>query len=102
MVKIHHPDLTDVTLAQVLAALGNPVRLRIVQMAADEPRPCHSFQGKFAKSTLSHHMKILREAGILQQCESGTQLLTSLRRKELESRFPGLLKAILKSNLPIP
>ena len=40
MVKIRHPNLTDVTLAQVLAALGNPVRLRIVQMAADEPRPC--------------------------------------------------------------
>ena len=63
MAKIDHPDLAEVSLAQVLSALGDPVRLRIVQMAADEPQPCHVFQGKLSKSTLSHHMKILREAG---------------------------------------
>jgi DNA-binding transcriptional ArsR family regulator len=97
MSKTRHPDLSNVTLAQVLHALGNPVRLKIVQMAAKKAQPCNCFQGKFAKSTLSHHMKTLRQAGIIRQLEHGTQLLTSLRRRELEARFPGVLSAILKS-----
>ena len=97
MAKIDHPDLGDISLAQVLSALGDPVRLRIVQMAASEPQPCHVFQGKLSKSTLSHHMKILREAGIILQRADGTQHLTSLRKKELDARFPGVLGSVLKS-----
>jgi DNA-binding transcriptional ArsR family regulator len=95
--KISHPDLNDVRLDQVLSALGDPVRLRIVRMAAEKAQPCNAFQGTVAKSTLSHHMKVLREAGIIRQCEDGTQHLTSLRRRELNARFPGVLAAVLKS-----
>jgi DNA-binding transcriptional ArsR family regulator len=95
--KISHPDLKDVTLDQVLNALGDPVRLRIVRMASEKSQPCHAFQGGFAKSTLSHHMKVLREAGIIRQCEDGTQRLTSVRWRELNARFPGVLAAVLKS-----
>jgi DNA-binding transcriptional ArsR family regulator len=97
MKKTAHPDLSDVTLAQVLAALGDPFRLKVVKMAAEKSRPCHEFKCTIAKSTVSHHMKVLREAGIIHQREHGTQRLTSLRRRELDARFPGLLSAILKS-----
>ncbi len=97
MENIPHPDISKITLAQVLSALGDPTRLKIIRMAAKAPQPCHAFQGKLSKSTLSHHMKVLRDAGIITQCEQGTQHLTSLRRKELDARFPGILNAVLKS-----
>ena len=97
MAKVAHPDIADVTLDQVLSALGDPVRLKIVQMAAVDPQPCHVFQGGLSKSTLSHHMKILREAGIIRQETQGTCRLTSIRKKELNSRFPGVLASVLKS-----
>jgi DNA-binding transcriptional ArsR family regulator len=97
MGKAAHPDMSGVTLDQVLAALGNPARLKIVRMAAQKAQPCHAFQGAFAKSTLSHHMKTLRKAGIIRQTEVGTCLMTSVRRRELAARFPGVLAAILKA-----
>jgi DNA-binding transcriptional ArsR family regulator len=97
MAKIAHPNLADVSLSQVLSALGDPVRLKIVQIAAIQPQPCHVFQGTLSKSTLSHHMKILRKAGIIRQQAEGTCHLTSLRKKELDERFPGVLKSVLKS-----
>jgi len=49
------------------------------------------------KSTCSQHYRILREAGIIQSERRGVELTSSLRRKELETRFPGLLDSILKA-----
>lgn len=98
MRPIHHPHPQDITLAGVLYALGDPVRLSIVQaLAASRELACADFDLPVAKSTLSHHFKILRESGVLHCRKQGTQHMNSLRREELESAFPGLLDAILQA-----
>lgn len=81
----------------LLQALADPVRLDIVRELAANlgPRPCGSFVGTVTKSTLSHHFKVLREAGIIHQRIEGTRKLTSLRRDELDAAYPGLLDSIL-------
>jgi DNA-binding transcriptional ArsR family regulator len=91
-----HPAAQELELATVLHALSDPVRLRIVRSLADEgPRSCGSFEVPVAKSTLSHHFRVLREAGITLTEPAGTQRVVSLRRDDLDARFPGLLDAVL-------
>lgn len=98
MRPIYHPDPKDITLEGVLYALGDPVRLAIVRQLAElEELPCAAIEVPIAKSTLSHHFKILREAGVLLCRKQGTQHLNSLRREELDQRFPGLLASILQA-----
>lgn len=77
-------------------ALSDPVRLHIVAMAAKHgEQPCQVFTENIPKSTASHHWKVLREAGLIFQRSEGTKKLNSLRKKEMDERFPGLLDAIL-------
>jgi DNA-binding transcriptional ArsR family regulator len=98
MRPIYHPERNQITLAGVLYALGDPVRLEIVRrLAVQGAQPCRDCGGAIAKSTLSHHFKILREAGVIHSEKAGTQLINSLRKTDLEARFPGLLAAILNS-----
>jgi DNA-binding transcriptional ArsR family regulator len=96
---IHHPHADELQLEAVLHALSDPVRLRIVAaLAADsEERPCGTISCGLAKSTMTHHFKVLREAGVIGQRDEGTSRLTSLRREDLDARFPGLLDAVLAS-----
>jgi len=81
----------------VLHALSDPQRLRIVRELSIDPtpRPCGSFQLGVTKSTSTHHFRVLREAGVISQQPLGTTKLTSLRRADLDERFPGLLDAVL-------
>lgn len=98
MRPIHHPHPQDITLAGVLYALGDPVRLNIVQaLATRRELACADFDLPVAKSTLSHHFKILRESGVLYCRKQGTQHMNSLRREDLEAVFPGLLDAVLQA-----
>lgn len=93
---IIHPDLADIDLPAILYALADPVRLAIVRLASQNPElPCHRFFDSIPKSTMSHHWRVLREAGLIRQTGSGTAKLNALRRKEVETRFPGLLDAVL-------
>jgi DNA-binding transcriptional ArsR family regulator len=91
-------------ITEILQALADPVRLAVVRDLAEstEPRPCGSLVQMVTKSTLSHHLKILREAGIIQMRVDGTRKLTSLRRAELNEAYPGLLESILRAPLPEP
>lgn len=98
MRPIHHPNAQDIALEGVLYALGDPVRLEIVRrLATDNELSCSDLDLGVAKSTLSHHFKILREAGILFCRKQGTQHMNSLRRDDLEASFPGLLDTILQA-----
>lgn len=100
MVQFVHPATEDITLAGVLGALADPVRLRIVSgllkknscMSCSEAAPCPTI----AKSTLSHHFRILREAGIIRTTKIGVENRNVLRIDDINARFPGLLKQILK------
>jgi DNA-binding transcriptional ArsR family regulator len=96
MRNLHHPRLDEVTLADVLHALSDPVRLQIVHSLADcEEQSCSAVEASVAKSTLSHHFKVLREAGATHTRVNGTHRYVSLRREDLDGRFPGLLPSVL-------
>jgi DNA-binding transcriptional ArsR family regulator len=96
--EIPHPTRDHLDLASVLHALSDPVRLEIVVGLADgEERACGSFNVAVTKSTCTHHFRVLREAGLIRQRQQGTMRLNSLRRDDLEARFPGLLGTILEA-----
>ena len=98
--EIPHPTREEIELGAVLHALSDPVRLQIVAaLAADEGerRTCASFDVPVSKSTCTHHFKVLREAGVIQQRNEGTARLNTLRWEDLDARFPGLLQQILQS-----
>jgi len=99
LMSLHHPAIDDLELAAVLHALSDPQRLQIVsELSIDPtPRPCGSFELGVTKSTSTHHFRVLREAGVISQELQGTSKLTSLRRADLDERFPGLLDAVLGS-----
>jgi DNA-binding transcriptional ArsR family regulator len=98
--EIAHPQRAEIELGAVLHALSDPVRLRIVaELALDEEslHTCASFDVPVSKSTCTHHFKVLREAGVIHQRQEGTARINTLRRDDLEARFPGLLETILQS-----
>lgn len=99
-----HPDPEDFTLSAVLKALGDPERLTIVAQLTQGPQDigeCFKDNPNVPKSTRSHLMKVLREAGIVRNDPSpgGPGRRVTLRREDLEARFPGLLDSIL-ANAP--
>ena len=82
--------------------MSDPVRLSIVKhLAEDGGKACGTFCLPVAKSTASHHFRVLREAGVIQMRPAGTQYITSLRREDLDCRFPGLLDSVLQASGPI-
>ncbi|GAA2244652.1 metalloregulator ArsR/SmtB family transcription factor [Promicromonospora sukumoe] len=92
------PDMTEVELVDVLKALGDPVRLRIVHTLADgEPKPktVDGWGLDLTKSTMSHHFRTLREAGLTRTIVHGRTHAIQLRRDELDQKFPGLIEAVL-------
>jgi DNA-binding transcriptional ArsR family regulator len=94
-----HPERDAIDLAAVLHALSDPVRLQIVAgLAAGIERSCKSFELPVVKSTCTHHFRVLREAGVIHQRVEGTTRLNSLRRVDLERRFPGLLDAVVRAS----
>lgn len=98
MRDVYHPRLEDVELPNLLHALSDPVRLGIVRtLAANGEVACSSLNGSVSKSTMSHHFKVLREAGVTWTRGDGTKRYVSLRREELEKRFPGLLASVLEA-----
>ena len=95
--RYSHPTLKDVSLAIVMQALADPCRLAIVRsLLASRGRElsCTDIPLQVGKATRSHHFDVLREAGLITSRCVGTKCLTSLRRRDLERRFPGLLKLI--------
>ena len=87
-------------LEAVLYALSDPVRLHIVHVLAKRGElACHAAVAglEIAKSTQSHHYRILREAGIIVQRKEGVCFISTLRKAALDARFPGLLDAVLRN-----
>lgn len=94
------PRRADLRLESVLAALSDPIRLLIVRRLAQSPDaelPCGSFGLPVGKSTASHHLRVLREAGVIHQRHQGRQRLNELRHEDLNARFPGLLDSIVSA-----
>jgi DNA-binding transcriptional ArsR family regulator len=92
------PLRDQMSLSDVLYALSDPVRVDIVLNVAETgEQSCNQCGIEMPKSSLSHHFKVLREAGILATRIEGTRHINSIRTADLNARFPGLLNAILKA-----
>jgi DNA-binding transcriptional ArsR family regulator len=97
----HHPPASELELPSVLHALSDPARLAIVRhLASTEECSCGSFNLDLSKATLSHHYRVLREAGVVKARQDGRRRLLSLRKDDLDKRFPGLLDAVLSNGQP--
>lgn len=93
---VSHPDSGEFTLTTVLEALSDPIRRAIVQrLAPGGERSCSTFHAYASKTNLSYHLGRLRAAGIIRIRPEGTRRMLSLRSREVDARFPGLLSAVL-------
>jgi DNA-binding transcriptional ArsR family regulator len=93
----------EMELTTILQALSDPIRLRIVGELADgEPRSCGSFDHLgVGAPTISHHFKVLREAGLVDTEVQGSKRLNTLRREAVDAEFPGLLDSVLGAGRPM-
>ncbi len=91
-----HPHPDDFVLERVLYALSDPVRLDIVRCLAQvDEASCGELDGGRPKSSMSHHFRVLRDAGLVQTRNVGTTHMNSLRAEAMQTRFPGLLASVL-------
>jgi len=99
MRQIKHPAIEQVELTDIMYALSDPTRLEIVARLAKARRKmtCGEFDLNRPKSSMSHHFKILRSAGLVETLIEGTEHMNTLRVAEIEQKFPGVLQSILKS-----
>lgn len=105
MTELPHPAREDMRLTEVLFALSDPDRLDIVRQLSGGPlemAQCHLSDPNVPKSTKSHLMKVLREAGVIRNEPMGRGRRLSLRHDDLEARFPGLLGSVLASVAAAP
>lgn len=97
--------MREVSLAMILQALSDPCRMVIVRellRAKNRPLACNEVRLHVSKATRSHHFEVLREAGIIFTEVEGTKCRSSLRRRELNRHFPGLLKLLGAAETPPP
>ncbi|AUJ81577.1 TPA: helix-turn-helix domain-containing protein [Enterobacter cancerogenus] len=96
----NHPEPEQIQLENVLFALGNPLRLAIVRRLADGSElSCNALRpADVVKSTMTHHWRVLRDSGVIWQRAQGRENMISLRREDLDARFPGLMAILLKKN----
>jgi DNA-binding transcriptional ArsR family regulator len=94
---LHHPTTDEIELTDALHALSDPLRLELVRVLDEcgEERSCGTFDLPIAKSTATHHWRVLRECGVVASRTDGTRKFQRLRRADLDARFPGLLDTIL-------
>lgn len=95
------PSREEIDLDKVLSALADPHRRQVVLDLLEEPaaaeRTCTSFGLPISKSTSTFHFRVLRQAGLTYDASYGNRRGVSLRRDDIDARFPGLLDAIARS-----
>ncbi|HEY8084196.1 MAG TPA: helix-turn-helix domain-containing protein [Methylophilaceae bacterium] len=99
MVQFFHPPKDEMTLEGILTALSDPVRITIIKnlLKVDGCSSCSEAAPypDMAKSTLSHHFRILRETGLIRTNKQGVENRNVVRLEDINERFPGLLDLIL-------
>ncbi|TSB10545.1 ArsR/SmtB family transcription factor [Streptomyces benahoarensis] len=96
---LEHPRCEDIRLAEVLHALADPMRLRIVcrLAAAHTDLNCADIELPVSRSTCTHHFRVLRENGVIRQSYRGTAKMNALRTEDLDALFPGLIDGVLRA-----
>ncbi|GAA3579241.1 helix-turn-helix domain-containing protein [Nonomuraea rosea] len=96
MKQAHHPEVGEIALTGVMAALSDPIRVGLIRVLADgREHGWGELRAPVAKSTLSHHLRVLRDAGLTRTRQEGTRCFVVLRREDLQARFPGLMDVVL-------
>lgn len=93
------PERGSISLPDIMKALGDPTRLRIVRALAEagmDGRTCGTMTPA-SKQLLSHHIRVLREAGLVECWYEGRSKYARLRFDDLEAEFPGMLASITSS-----
>ena len=99
------PDADQISLPNVLTALGDQTRLAIIgHLAREEARglTCGQFTDLASKTSITYHVARLREAGVVRVQPEGTRRRLTLRRADLDARFPGFLDSIIASTADLP
>lgn len=100
------PEAEEFDLGAVLRALADEHRRTVVaELASDRDdgeRGCNSFDLPISKQTQTHHFRVLREAGLIDEIDYGNRKGVRLRRADVEKRFPGLLALLEAERLPLP
>ena len=101
-----HPDADQITMPNVLAALGDETRLAIIGCLARcdvlSGLVCGQLGALTSKTNLTYHVAKLREAGVVNVRPEGTRRRVTLRREDLDRRFPGVLDTILVTAMQMP
>ena len=98
-----HPPIEDVTVEGSLHALSDQVRVRIVEAIVNSGASsnCSNFldvgDRRIPKSTLSQHLRILRDSGLIRSERRGVKMHNTPRSAEIDTRFPYLIATILKA-----
>src|SRR5229473_4094198 len=104
MRPLYHPSVDDITVEGILHTLSDPVRVAIYAdiVGSGCSQNCSTFlkvsEKTIPKSTLSEHFKALREAGLIRSERQGVEMQNASRCGEIEKRFPGLIKAIVRAH----
>jgi ArsR family transcriptional regulator, arsenate/arsenite/antimonite-responsive transcriptional repressor len=81
--------MQDDDLANTMRALGHPVRLSILRILAEQKQDCCCTDVTqclpLAQSTVSQHIKVLLDAGLVERQARGTRNCYSLRADRLEA-----------------
>ncbi|MGW1997438.1 ArsR/SmtB family transcription factor [Embleya sp. NPDC001921] len=92
------PSVDELRLEVVLGALSTPLRMGIVRTLLLESTEFDHTCGWFGlgqpKSSLTHHFRALREAGLIRQRQYGLERRSHVRIRDLDARFPGLLDLV--------
>jgi DNA-binding transcriptional ArsR family regulator len=96
----HEPPAEDISLPTVLGALADPARLALLRALHEVGESsCGVLSERsglgLSKSTVSHHLRVLREAGLTRTRMEGTSKFVSIRQADMESACPGLLNAVI-------
>jgi DNA-binding transcriptional ArsR family regulator len=103
MRPLFHPAIEDIRPEAILYALSDPERVAMYAQIAGvgSGGMCSALSSLgervIPKSSLSQHIKVLREAGLIRSERHGVEIRNHSRCPELDDRFPGLIKAILSA-----
>jgi DNA-binding transcriptional ArsR family regulator len=99
--QLPQPSVAELDLTTILGALADPARRAMLTAMDRGPQPFDCSANTWCADlgltppTVSHHFRTLREAGLTSTLVEGRARIMRVRRDEVETRFPGLLDAVL-------
>ena len=75
------------TPALQFSALADETRCRLIDLLRDGPRPVHELAAAFevSRPAVSRHLRLLKDAGLVQEQRRGRENIYALRRQRLKA-----------------